>query len=118
MFMRLGGMVLAALLVCSLTSGVDAAGGSNSGGGSGGGGSVKPLEIRVTGYITAIDYSTGQITVGASYYNTGTAWVTSTTKVSLNNNACDLSLIELGDWAELRYEYSTHIATKLSVTAP
>ncbi len=70
----------------------------------------------MTGYITAIDDNTGTITVGASYYKTGSAWVTSATKVSLDNIARDLNMLEVGDWAKMRIEWYTKIATKISVT--
>ncbi|MFO1459827.1 MAG: hypothetical protein U1G08_10490 [Verrucomicrobiota bacterium] len=93
---------------------VQAAGGG-SGGGSGGGGSTV-LEVRVTGYITAIDYANQTLTVGASYYGTGKLLVTSATKISLNNVNCSLNQIKLGDWAEARYNWTTKEATKLSVT--
>lgn len=87
-----------------------------SGGGNGGGGSTKPLEIRVTGYVTAIDYVNSTITIGASYYGSGSLKVSSSTSVSLNNVSCDFSAIQIGDWAEARYEYYTKVATKLSCT--
>jgi hypothetical protein len=96
-------------------SAVQAAGGSNSGGGGGGGGSTI-LEVRVTGYITAIDYVNQTLTVGASYYGTGKLLVTSATKISLNNVNCSLNQIKLGDWAEARYNWTTKEATRLSVT--
>lgn len=87
-----------------------------AGGGGGGGGSTKPLEIRVTGYVTAIDYAKGTITVGASYYGNGNLIVNETTKLSLNNVSCDFVEIKLGDWAEARYDYYTKVATKISIT--
>lgn len=91
------------------------AAGANSGGGGGGGGSTI-LEVRVTGYITAIDYVNQTLTVGASYYGTGKLLVTSATKISLNNVNCSMNQIKLGDWAEARYNWYTKEATKLSVT--
>lgn len=119
MLKTLGSWMLVAMLACAVPAAVDASGGSGGGGGGGGGGSTKPLEIRVTGYVTAIDYDLGIITVGASYYNTGTAWVTGTTKISINNSSTGtLDDIAVGDWCEMRYDYYTKIATKLSVTVP
>lgn len=82
--------------------------------GGAGGGSTKPLEIRVTGYVTAIDYARSTITVGASYYGTGVLNVTSNTKISLNNVNCNFREIQLGDFAEARYDYYTKNANKLS----
>ncbi len=111
MFKRIGSALLAlAMAVVSVPAVADAAGG----GGGGGGGSVKPLEIRVTGYITAIDHSTGVITVGASYYGSGTLLVTSSSKISLDNVGCTFDDIVLGDWAEVRYDYYTKTVNKLS----
>ena len=89
-----------------------AKGGSTAGGGS----TPKVVESRVTGYATAIDYSTGTITVGASYYGSGALHVTSSTSISVNNVNAEFSDIKLGDWVEARFIYSTKEATKLSVT--
>jgi hypothetical protein len=83
-------------------------------GGTGGGGSTKPLEIRVTGYITAIDYENGLIVVGASYYGTGTLHVTSSTKISLDNVNASFGDLQVGDFCEARYDYYTHAANKLA----
>ncbi len=99
-------------------SSVQAAGGGGGGGGgkSGGGGATTSVESRVTGYITAIDYTNQTLTVGASYYGSGKLLVTSATKVSLNNINCSMNQIKLGDWVEARYIWTTKEATKLSVT--
>ncbi len=91
-----------------------AAGGSNAGGG--GGGTPKPLELRVIGYVTSINYVNSTVTIGASYYGSSGLKVTSSTGISLNNINCSLGSILLGDWAEARYEYFTKNATKLTVT--
>lgn len=113
MYKQIGSALLALAMAVVLVPAVaDAAGGS--GGGGGGGGSVKTLEIRVTGYITAIDHSTGVITVGASYYGSGTLLVTSSSKISLDNVGCTFDDIVLGDWAEVRYDYYTKTVNKLS----
>lgn len=109
-----GFMALLALVVSGLTASMQPV----YAGGGGGGGSTKPLEIRVTGYVTAIDYANGTIVVGASYYGTGSLIVNSTTKVSLNNISCDLSTIQIGDWAEARYDYYTKVANKISAIRP
>lgn len=94
---------------------VQAAGGGG-GGKSGGGGATTIVESRVTGYITAIDYTNQTLTVGASYYGSGKLLVTSATKISLDNLNCSMNQIKLGDWAEARYNWTTKEATKLSVT--
>lgn len=96
-------------------NGANAKGGT---GGGGGGGNTKPVESRVTGYVTAIDYSANTITIGASYYGSGALKVTGSTSISLNNANCDFGQLQLGDWVEARYIYSTKEATKLSVTRP
>lgn len=62
MFKRFSWVFLAMALV-ALPTFINAAGGSG-----GGGGTVKPFEARVTGYISAIDYTNGVIMVGQSYY--------------------------------------------------
>ena len=90
---------------------------ASGGGGTGGGGSTKPVELRVTGYVTAIDYDNSLITVGASYYGTGTLIISSTTKITFDNVSCDLSDIEVGDWAEVRYDSLTKVATKLACSS-
>ncbi|WP_414660105.1 hypothetical protein [Horticoccus sp. 23ND18S-11] len=89
----------------------------NAKGGAGGGGSVKVVESRVTGYVTAIDYVNSKIQIGASYYGSGLLNVTSSTDISLDNSACDFSAITLGTWVEARYDYATKNATKLSCTS-
>ena len=116
MFKRFGVAVLvAAMAVSMIPSVVDAAGGSSSGGGGGGGGSVaKTLELRVTGYVTGIDYSTGIITVGQSYYGSGTLSVTTSSKIWLDAVNCTLDDIVVGDWAEVRYDYYSRTVNKMS----
>ena len=102
-----------ALLFCGITA-VLAVPAHVQGAGGSSGGSVKPVEIRVTGFITGIDYETGLVSVGTSYYGSGKAWVTTTTKLSLDNVSCDLVDIQVGDWAELRYDAYTHVANKIA----
>ena len=104
---------LAALLtvgMLNLNQTANASGGGNSGG------STKVVEARVTGYVTAIDYVTSTITIGASYYGSGALKVTSSTSISYNNVSCELSAIKLGDWVEARFEWASKTATKLSAT--
>ena len=113
MFKRCSWIVLA-LTVAAMPALVDAAGGSGGGGG-GGGGTPKTLEVRVTGYIMAIDYTNGVIQVGQSYYGSGALKITSATKISIDNNTGTLEGLKVGDWAECRYEYYTKVATKVSV---
>lgn len=93
--------------------------------GGAGGGSTKVTEYRVTGYATQLDYESGTITVGASYYGSGSLVVTPDTAISLDNNGCSLDDLELGDWVEARYvivlDPATglyiRVATKLSATS-
>jgi uncharacterized protein with FMN-binding domain len=40
------------------------------------GGSAKPVESRVTGYATSVDYDGSHISIGASYYGSGSLLVT------------------------------------------
>lgn len=94
---------------------------SSTASGGGGGGSVKApkvAESRVTGYITAIDYVNHTLVVGASYYGSGSLRVDSSTKVSLNNLNGSFADLKQGDWCEARYDWTTKLATKLSVTRP
>lgn len=94
---------------------------STASGGGGGGGSVKApkvAESRVTGYITAIDYVNHTLVVGASYYGSGSLRVDSSTKVSLNTINATFADLKQGDWCEARYDWTTKLATKLSVTRP
>lgn len=111
-------LTLLAALTAALPNGVQASGGSNGGGGSGGGGgSTKVVESVVTGYVTAIDYSAGTITIGASYYGSGVLKVTSATKYSFLTSGGGFTDIKVGDWAEARYIWSTKEATKISITS-
>ena len=98
-----------------------AAGRNSSTASGGGGGSVKApkvVESRVTGYITAIDSVNHTLVVGASYYGSGSLRVDSSTQVSLNNLNGSFADLKQGDWCEARYDWTTKLATKLSVTRP
>ena len=89
-------------------------------GGSGGGGTPKApkvVESRVTGYVTAIDYSAGTISIGASYYGSGALKVTEDTSYSFLSSSSSFIDIKVGDWAEARYVWSTKEATKISITS-
>lgn len=108
--------LLASVAVAMLPNLASAAGGSKSGGGGGGGGSVQPFEGRVTGYVTAIDYTNSTITIGASYYGNGKLTVNSSTKISMDNVNCGLDGLVLGDWVEARYDIN-RVATRLSGTS-
>lgn len=114
MFKRFSWVFLALALV-ALPSVISAAGGSGGGGGGGGGG-TKTFEARVTGYITAIDYANGTVIVGQSYYGSGALKVDSSTKISIDTANGSLEELKLNDWAECRYDYTTKVATKISVT--
>ena len=114
------GMLAAALLAligsAVLTPATVEAAGGKSGGGGGGGGGGSVTESRVTGYVTAIDYTAKTVQIGASYYGSGQLKVTSDTKISLNNINATFSDVKLGQWCEARYDFATKIATKLSNT--
>jgi hypothetical protein len=92
---------------------------SAAGGGGGGGGSSKPVtyEVRVTGYITGMDSVNKTIQVGASYYGSGQVKVDSSSKISVGTATGSFSDLAVGQWAEVRYDYSTKIATKISIGA-
>ena len=70
----------------------------------------------MVGYVTAIDNVNSKITVGQSYYGTGTLKVTSSTLITFDNVNCDLSAITVGNWADVRYNASTGAAVKISAT--
>jgi len=114
MFKRLGWVLL--ITAIAIPTIADAAG-RNGGGGGGGGGGVAPkvVESRVTGYITAIDYTNGVIMVGQSYYGSGALKITPDTKVSIDTANGSLQELKVNDWAECRYNFSTKVATKISV---
>jgi hypothetical protein len=110
------GVCVALTLVVTASTPSTFASGGKSGGGGGGGGSTKPVESRVTGYVTAIDYTARTITIGASYYGMGSLKVDSSTKISLNTVNCAFEDLKIGTWVEARYDFATKIATKLSAT--
>lgn len=101
---KLLSVLTAAVLVVAGATGVATAGGggSNSGGGGGGGGGKA---VKFVGIVTAID-EFGDITVGTSYYMTGIAATTSSTKYVRNGSNCTFAEIEIGDTATLTVEYS------------
>ena len=102
MFKVLLSALVAFSLVLGSTSITSAAGGK---GGSGGGGSVKPVTFRITGAISKIEPAVGgvKLTIGTSYYATGSAIVTSNTKMRLNGvqNGITPYSYKLGDYAEI-----------------
>lgn len=87
-----------------------------TGGSGGGGGTPKPVELRVTGYVSAIDYAAGTISIGQSYYGSNSLKVDSSTRISINTVNASFTDIQLGDWTEARFIYPGLTATKLSVT--
>ncbi len=109
-------LTLLAALAVALPNGALAKGGSGGGGG-GGGSTPKVVESRVTGYVTAIDYSAGTISIGASYYGSGALKVTENTSYSFLSSGSGFTDIKVGDWAEARYIWSTKEATKISITS-
>lgn len=119
-------LTLLAAIALAQPAGVSAKGGAGGGGnGGGGGGSTKPVESRVTGYVTFLDYDSELITIGASYYGTGSLVITPDTDISLDNVNCSLDDLALGDWVEARYVFAldpatglyVRVATKLSATS-
>ncbi|MFO1062241.1 MAG: hypothetical protein U0892_00020 [Pirellulales bacterium] len=103
-----------AILSLSATQPLSAAGG---GGGGGGGGSVKPMTVRLTGYVTAIQPAIGgvQVTLGTSYYSTGTFLVTADTKIIINGSSSGATVadLRLGDFAQADVNWVSRMATKL-----
>jgi hypothetical protein len=55
---------------------------------------------------------------GGSYYNTGTVFVTSDTKITRNGVNCTADALKLGDYASVKVSYSTHTAIKVEATGP
>ncbi len=104
-----------ALALAAITPGLVQAAGKNSGGIKAAP-QAKSIEARVTGYVTAIDYSNATIQIGASYYGSGLLKVTPDTKISLNNVNCTFYDLAVGTWVEARYDFATKVATKLSAT--
>lgn len=110
----LAGISLGIASLPATASGKNGGGSGGGSGGGGGGGSTATFTARVTGYVTAIDYVSRTITIGASYYGSGALKVDDNTQISLNNVSCSFEELTLGDWIEARYDYTTRIATKLS----
>lgn len=86
---------------------------ASGGGGSGGGGNNS---LVYKGYASSIDYSTGQIVIGTSYYTTGVVWVDSNTKFSRNNTSCRFIDVRVGDWIDARVDPALMKATKVQAT--
>jgi hypothetical protein len=92
-----------------------ASGGSGgSGGGGGGGGSTYVLQ----GYISDLDPIHSTLTIGTSYYNIGTAIITGDTRVTRNGVNCTANDLELGDFASVRVNFATGVATKIEAVGP
>lgn len=98
----LSALVAFAILLGSTT--VTSAAGGKGGGGKGGG-SVKPVTFRITGAISKIEPAVGgvKVTIGTSYYATGSAVITRNTKMRLNGvqNGITPSSFALNDYAEI-----------------
>ena len=104
--------MVALVLVASSVSLIHARGGS----GCGGGGSVKPVTVRLAGYITAMRPVVGgvQVTLGTSYYATGTVLVNSSTKIRVNGvGDASVNDLRLNDFAEVDMIVVSKIAAKL-----
>ncbi len=79
---------------------------TSAAGGGGGGGGVKPVTHRITGAISKIEPIAGgavKLTIGTSYYATGSAIVNNTTKMRLNGVQAGITprSYKLGDYAEI-----------------
>lgn len=112
--------LLLGLAILTTSGIVNAAGGSGGGGGgSGGGGGGSggiTTNARISGYITAIDYVNFRVTVGQSYYGSGVLTGTSDTKVSIDNVNATFNDIQVGDFAEVRYDFASRLIGKIAVT--
>ena len=84
--------------------------------GSGGGGGVKPVTVRLAGPITSFQVVPEgvRITLGVSYYATGTVIANSSTKIRVNGVG-DLSVrdLRIGDFAEVEMIPVSRIAYKI-----
>jgi hypothetical protein len=110
-------LVAAAALVGSVGF-VQASGPSGGGGGgSGGGGST----VRYVGYVTGIvDTADGTlVTIGTSYYNTGTMLVTPSTRVAYYNSNQNATVndIDFGDYVEIAAT-SAGVAVRVTIVIP
>ena len=101
-------VLLSALVAFSLVLGstsITSAAGGKGGSGGGGGGSVKPVTFRITGAISKIEPAVGgvKVTIGTSYYATGSAIITSNSKMRLNGVQDGITPYSymLGDYAEI-----------------
>ncbi len=95
-------VLLSALVAVTLVLGSSSV--TTAGGGKGGG--VKPVTNRITGAISKIQPLAGgavKVTIGTSYYATGSAIVNSSTKMRLNGvqNGITPRSYKLGDYAEI-----------------
>ena len=90
----LGGLLVALAAILMVSAGQAYAGG----GGSGGGGGVAH-GIQVVGKITALNKSSGSVTltIGTYYNPTAVFYVDATTKVTLNGKSSLLSDMKVGD---------------------
>ncbi|MDX1928888.1 MAG: hypothetical protein SFV81_20325 [Pirellulaceae bacterium] len=93
---------------------------TSAGGGNGGGGKVKPVTTRITGAISKIQLMAGgavKVTIGTSYYATGSAVINSTTKMRLNGVQAGVNprSYKLGDYAEIDVQLNG-IAYKIEAT--
>ena len=76
----------------------------------------KPVPVRVTGSISAIDYTNGVIMVGQSYSGATAIKIVSSTNISINGAIGSLGDLKVNDVADCRYDFNTRVAMKVSVT--
>ncbi len=55
------------------------------------------------------------LTVGTSYYSTGTVLVTNDTKVRLNGSQTTVGNLRLGDYADIKLLWPSRLATNIEV---
>ncbi|RLS34815.1 MAG: hypothetical protein DWH81_15045 [Planctomycetota bacterium] len=76
----------------------------------------KPVEVRVTASISAIDYKNGVIMLGQSFSGSDAIKIVPSTKISINGASGTLNDLKVNDVADCRYDYNTRVAMKVSVT--
>jgi hypothetical protein len=90
---------------------------ATAGGGSGGGGGgSRVTTVKFTGIIVDMqDAPEGvYVTVGTSYYTTGTALVTPDTSIKLNGSSyATIDDLQLGDTATIVANWPSLVATKI-----
>ncbi len=112
--------IVAAMALALTLIAVDASTSFAQKGGNGGGGGNKPagqVSIKYVGYITNLQPTANGVllTVGTSYYSTGTVLVTNDTKIRLNGSQTTAGNLRLGDYAEIKLLWPSRLATNIEV---